>query len=171
MVALLVGLLLVSPSACWGFVAAPHTSLQQVQLAKQSSHVLRFRRSSSTGGFLRSSRSTTSSTSSTSRLLSATAPMESVVIEANVENGRFLGRPIPYEELSIGVLKEVTEGEKRVAQTPESVATLVKKGFHVLVEAGGKHHGNDRDGTSSFFRHIGFLCERKMDVIGSLYLL
>jgi NAD(P) transhydrogenase len=40
--------------------------------------------------------------------------------------------------LSIGVLKEVTEGEERVAQTPESVATLVKKGFHVLVEAGGK---------------------------------
>ena len=43
----------------------------------------------------------------------------------------------PYEQLSIGVPKEITPLEKRVAQTPESVAKLIKAGFtKVLVESG-----------------------------------
>ena len=44
---------------------------------------------------------------------------------------------IPYSELTIGVLKERTDGETRVSQTPDSVANLVKAGFTVLVESGG----------------------------------
>jgi Alanine dehydrogenase/PNT, N-terminal domain len=51
---------------------------------------------------------------------------------------RFLGEPIPYKDLIIGVLREDTPGETRVSQTPESVATLVQKGFQVLVESGGE---------------------------------
>lgn len=75
------------------------------------------------------------------RLFSATAPVEQASIDSVVDDDksqRFLGEPIPYEQLTIGVLKEVTEGEARVSQTPETVANLVKKGFHVLVEAGGE---------------------------------
>lgn len=52
-------------------------------------------------------------------------------------NDHFLGKAIPYEELTIGVLKETMDGETRVSQTPDSVANLVKAGFHVMVEAGG----------------------------------
>jgi hypothetical protein len=51
---------------------------------------------------------------------------------------RFLGEPIPYKDLTIGVLREDTPGETRVSQTPETVATLVQKGFQVLVESGGE---------------------------------
>jgi hypothetical protein len=75
------------------------------------------------------------------RLFSATAPVEQASTDSVFDDDkshRFLGQPIPYEQLTIGVLKEVTEGEARVSQTPETVANLVKKGFHVLVEAGGE---------------------------------
>lgn len=54
-------------------------------------------------------------------------------IEANI-----LGEPIPYEELTIGVMKETYKGENRVSQTPESVKSLVKAGFNVVVQAGGE---------------------------------
>jgi NAD(P) transhydrogenase len=42
----------------------------------------------------------------------------------------------PYSEMSIGVPKETTALERRVSQTPESVAKLVKEGFAVKVEKG-----------------------------------
>jgi hypothetical protein len=48
-----------------------------------------------------------------------------------------LGRPIPYQELTVGVLRERYPGENRVSQTPDSVASLVKAGFNVVVESGG----------------------------------
>jgi hypothetical protein len=54
-------------------------------------------------------------------------------IETNI-----LGEPIPYEELTIGVMKETYKGENRVSQTPDSVKTLVKAGFNVVVQAGGE---------------------------------
>ncbi|CAM9203235.1 unnamed protein product [Ectocarpus sp. 6 AP-2014] len=43
---------------------------------------------------------------------------------------------IPYSEMSVGVPKEITPLEKRVAQTPDTVAKLVKLGITVNVEAG-----------------------------------
>ena len=49
-----------------------------------------------------------------------------------------LGEPIPYSELTIGVLKETFKGENRVSQTPDSIKSLVKAGFTVIVETGGK---------------------------------
>jgi Alanine dehydrogenase/PNT, N-terminal domain len=45
---------------------------------------------------------------------------------------------IPYNELTIGVLKETYPGEKRVSQSPDSIATLVKAGFNVVVQSGGE---------------------------------
>jgi hypothetical protein len=47
--------------------------------------------------------------------------------------------PIPYSDLTIGVLKENYPGENRVSQTPDSIKGLVKAGFTVVVEAGGKY--------------------------------
>ena len=43
---------------------------------------------------------------------------------------------IPYEDLTIGVIKENKPLEKRVAQSPDSVALLVKAKFKVVVEKG-----------------------------------
>jgi hypothetical protein len=48
-----------------------------------------------------------------------------------------LGEAIPYEQLTIGVMKETYPGENRVSQSPDSVAVLVKAGFNVVVQAGG----------------------------------
>jgi Alanine dehydrogenase/PNT, N-terminal domain len=45
---------------------------------------------------------------------------------------------IPYNELTVGVLKETYPGEKRVSQSPDSIATLVKAGFNVVVQSGGE---------------------------------
>ena len=42
----------------------------------------------------------------------------------------------PYGEMTIGVPKETAALERRVAQSPESVAKLVKEGFSVKVEKG-----------------------------------
>lgn len=52
-------------------------------------------------------------------------------------NELLLGKSIPYEELTIGVLKETYPGENRVSQTPDSIATLIKAGLTVVVQAGG----------------------------------
>lgn len=51
---------------------------------------------------------------------------------------QILGQPIPYSELTLGVLKETFKGENRVSQTPDSIRTLVKAGITVLVQSGGK---------------------------------
>ena len=48
-----------------------------------------------------------------------------------------IGESIPYSELTIGVLKETYPGENRVSQTPDSIKTLLKDGFTVVVEEGG----------------------------------
>ena len=51
---------------------------------------------------------------------------------------------VPYENLTIGVLKEAT-GENRVAQSPSSLSLLIKKGFKAVVqsEAGGASRYSD----------------------------
>jgi hypothetical protein len=53
-------------------------------------------------------------------------------------SANILGHPIPYSELTIGVLKETFPGENRVSQTPDSIRTLIKEGFTVIVQSGGK---------------------------------
>ena len=42
----------------------------------------------------------------------------------------------PYDQMTIGVVKELAAMEKRVAQSPESVGKLTKAGFKVVVEKG-----------------------------------
>jgi len=56
--------------------------------------------------------------------------------EAPTSN-RIQSDPIPYSELTIGVLKEVFPGENRVSQTPDTVNSLVSAGFNVIVQSGG----------------------------------
>lgn len=63
---------------------------------------------------------------------------ESVASKFNEQEPQLLGKPIPYSELTIGVLKENFKGENRVSQTPDSVSLLVKEGFSVVVESGGE---------------------------------
>ena len=53
------------------------------------------------------------------------------------KDNRILGQPIPYNDLTIGVMKETFKGENRVSQTPDSIKMLVKEGFHVVVQSGG----------------------------------
>lgn len=53
----------------------------------------------------------------------------------------------PITKVVVGVPKEVLPGERRVAQTPESVAGLVKKGFGVAVEAGAGGDSSFRDAS------------------------
>ncbi len=50
---------------------------------------------------------------------------------------KILGKPIPYSDLAIGVLKETYPGENRVSIAPESAKMLVDAGFNVIVESGG----------------------------------
>jgi hypothetical protein len=50
-----------------------------------------------------------------------------------------LGPTVPYNDMTIGVLKETFPGENRVSLTPDSVALLTKAGFHVLVQNGGRY--------------------------------
>ena len=43
---------------------------------------------------------------------------------------------MPYGQLTIGVPKEIHEGERRVALSPEAAKQLIKQGFNVVVETG-----------------------------------
>jgi len=44
------------------------------------------------------------------------------------------GQGVPYKNLTIGIPRESFENERRVSQTPDTVAKLVKSGFNVVVE-------------------------------------
>lgn len=58
------------------------------------------------------------------------------LLESASSSSLLLGEAIPYEQLTIGVLKEDFAGENRVSQTPESVKGLIDAGFTVVVQAG-----------------------------------
>ena len=61
----------------------------------------------------------------------------SLAFESGANNNKIGAQPIPYSDLTIGVLKETFPGENRVSQTPDTVALLVKAGFQVIVQSGG----------------------------------
>ena len=69
--------------------------------------------------------------------------------------------PIHYGSLTLGVPREVAEGEKRVAQTPESVSYLVKQGFKVLVE---KDAGTQASLNDAAYRDAGANIVQRRDV-------
>lgn len=73
-----------------------------------------------------------------------------------------LGEPIPYSELTIGVLKETFPGENRVSQTPDSVHSLVKEGFTVVVEAGA---GENASFSDSAYLEAGAIVLKKKQVL------
>lgn len=52
---------------------------------------------------------------------------------------------IPFKDITIGVPKEVTQNEKRVAITPQTSKLLIQKGFKVAVQAGAGVHAQFRD--------------------------
>lgn len=54
--------------------------------------------------------------------------------------------------MKIGVPKEVREGEKRVATTPEAAEKIIKLGFQVCVESGA---GNGADISDDAYREVG----------------
>ena len=78
------------------------------------------------------------------------------------EKSRILGQPIPYAELTIGVMKETFAGENRVSQTPDSVQSLIKAGFQVVVQEGGKS-------VSSFNRSSGCIEAKGQSNCNSLF--
>ena len=47
-----------------------------------------------------------------------------------------MSQPSPAPAVTVGVLKETTPGEQRVAVVPESVPVLARAGVRVLVEPG-----------------------------------
>lgn len=60
---------------------------------------------------------------------------------------------IPYEQLTVGIPKEIYPAERRVAITPQNVALLRKKGFgRVLVEEGAGAQANFSD---FMYEHAG----------------
>lgn len=53
---------------------------------------------------------------------------------------------------SVGIPKEIHAGERRVAQSPDSVKRLIKLGFEVIVETGA---GNEASFTDDAYREAG----------------
>ncbi|KAF2760936.1 PNTB-domain-containing protein [Pseudovirgaria hyperparasitica] len=61
--------------------------------------------------------------------------------------------PRPYSELTVGVVREIYPGERRVALTPQNTALLLKKGFQrVLVERGA---GAEAQFTDEAYKQAG----------------
>ena len=57
-----------------------------------------------------------------------------------------------YADLTIGVVREADAAENRVAQTPESLALLVKAGFHAKVASGA---GSSAGFSDDMYKSIG----------------
>ena len=52
---------------------------------------------------------------------------------------------VKNQKLSIGILKEASLNERRVALTPAGTSTLVSKGLNVIIERGAGDHANFTD--------------------------
>lgn len=66
---------------------------------------------------------------------------------ADDPTSKILGTPIPYSELTVGVLKESYPGENRVSVAPESVKMLVDAGLSVVVESGAGEKASFSDAS------------------------
>jgi NAD(P) transhydrogenase len=123
----LAAVLFVDISSCWFANAfSPHSSLRRVVVPTQSAS---FRTSwASTNRFATKPDETEQETAILKPVLEST--------QAQILGQ---GQAIPYEKLTIGVIKETFPGENRVSQSPDSVRNLVKEGFTVVVQAGGTY--------------------------------
>ena len=96
-------------------------------------------------------------TASFSKLYSTTNPVEEekkaddkVLAAFESDGAQILGSPIPYEQLTIGVVKENFPGENRVSQTPDSIRGLIKAGFQVGVQSGGTYFLGKNDDSRKY---------------------
>jgi NAD(P) transhydrogenase len=51
----------------------------------------------------------------------------------------------PYNEVTIGVPKEIQVNERRVGLTPDAAKTLIKNGFNIIVEEGAGVNAQFKD--------------------------
>ena len=91
-----------------------------------------------------SSRHAAAATPAGTRAVLATRRFSSVVeapapaaAAASSSGGRKLNGPVPYSDMTVGVVKETYPGENRVSVAPDSAKTLVDAGLTVVVEEGG----------------------------------
>lgn len=84
---------------------------------------------------------------------------------------------VPYTNFVLGVPKESSEGEKRVATTPAVVAKFVKQGLRVVVEKGAGDGSSISDaqyaaaGAKIETRDAAFAQDMVFKVVFILYLL
>lgn len=65
--------------------------------------------------------------------------------EPHVSSSKLMTEAIPYEQMTIGIMKETFPGENRVSITPDSAEQLIKAGFHVVVQAGAGENASFSD--------------------------
>ena len=75
------------------------------------------------------------------------ASVDSVAKAFQASTSTDLNQPIPYEDLTIGVMKETYPGENRVSLSPDAVALLTKEGLHVVVQSGAGEMAAFSDST------------------------
>ena len=68
-----------------------------------------------------------------------------IAIEPNQAPAKQTSELLPKTGLKVAVPKEIYPGECRVAATPETVKTLRKLGFEVLIETGAGEAANFSD--------------------------
>jgi NAD(P) transhydrogenase len=69
----------------------------------------------------------------------------------------------PYEDMNIGIVKEIEAGEKRVAQAPSTVQIMRKAGFNVWVESGA---GESAKFSDKDYEAAGAVIKSKEEVWG-----
>jgi len=90
-------------------------------------------------------------TTSTSRkqgeeeIIASFEQLDSSISSSTSKN--ILTDPIPYEKLTIGVMKETFPGENRVSISPSSAETLIKAGFQIVVQSGAGENASFSDGA------------------------
>ncbi len=67
--------------------------------------------------------------------------------EPHGSNSKLMTESIPYDQITIGIMKETFPGENRVSITPDSAESLIKAGFHVVVQAGAGENASFSDAS------------------------
>lgn len=70
---------------------------------------------------------------------------ENILSSFEDPTSKILSDPIPYSQLTIGVMKETFKGENRVSVTPESAEMLIKAGFQIVVQSGAGKNASFTD--------------------------
>lgn len=143
---------LFAASAVEGFNLPPSSSTTSRGggLARHSTTSAAHRRVSNARLFSTVDKPNTESSSSSASAESFPDPedaLEGLLSDAISSSSSILGTPIPYGELTVGVLKESYPGENRVSVAPDSVRMLVDAGLNVAVESGAGEKASFSDET------------------------